>query len=62
MSEFHVVEYTNVQGSKIIAAQDKDGMWHALCMARPGHIHCFKWTQDDFEFDSREAEITWRAI
>jgi hypothetical protein len=56
MIDFTVIEYTNRQGSRIIAALDKDSNWNVLCLAEPGHIHYFKWTHAELEFDAGDAE------
>lgn len=55
MEHGSVIEYTNRQGSRIIAALDKDGKWNVLCMAAPGHIHNFKWDEAELVFDMRGA-------
>lgn len=45
------IRYENRQGSKIIAAFDKDGNWSVLCLASAGHIHQFQWTPEELHFD-----------
>ena len=62
LKQFSVVEYTNRQGSKIIAALDADANWNVLCMARPGHIHYFKWDHAQLAFDVGDAEIVERSV
>lgn len=56
MSEFTVVEYTNRQGSRIIAALDNEAYWNVLCLAKAGHIHYFRWTHAELEFDAGDSE------
>lgn len=49
---FAVVEYVNVQGSRIIAVMDDKAMWNVLCLTESGYVHYFKWT-----FDSLTADV-----
>lgn len=53
---FSVIEYTNNQGSRIIAALDNEAYWNVLCLTQPGHIHNFKWTHAELAFDAGDAE------
>lgn len=52
-----VFKYHNRQGSDIIAALDTEGIWHVLCIASAGHIHQFKWTDEELEFDRGDAPV-----
>lgn len=54
---FSVVEYTNSQGSRVIAVLDKDAYWNVLCMASTGAVHYFKWDHAKLTFDAGEASV-----